>query len=90
MSALHPLLERAFSLARPSPPSVSPGLEERVIRGWKAALPLPEPLADFRLALAFACILLFVSFAACYGFLTPSADPLLILANSAVQSSLQP
>lgn len=88
MSALHPLLQRAFSLARPSPPPPSSGLEERVILGWKARLTLPEPLTDFRLALAFACILLFAS--AAYSFLAPPTDPFLILANSAVQSSLQP
>ena len=90
MTPLHPLIERAFDLARTEPGASGPPLflEERVIADWRALQAPRDALATHRMALAFACALAIVSLVITYGFITPEIDPAVAIANAALQESL--
>lgn len=87
MKGLDPLLQRAFSLARPeAPPEPPPFLEARVIAGWRAQETAPESAAVYHWALALAGLVLALSFLAEKFF--SSSDAVVVLANSAIVNSL--
>jgi len=90
MKPLHPLLQRAFSLVRSVPETPpSPWMEERVIAGWKQSLreASEATLRTYRFGLACAALVLMLSLAA-YGWLAPTDDPSISIANAAIEDGL--
>ncbi len=91
MKPLHPILVRAFALAKPEISPAAPDLEERVLGDWKKALPRrkTDGLRDLRLAFFGALTVLLLTCAVSVRILNHAPDDSsVVLANSALQIGL--
>lgn len=91
MKPLHPILTRAFALAKTEIAPASPDLEERVLGDWKNARPLknPDSLRDLRVAFFVALTVLVLTCAISAPILSRAQeDSSVVLANSALHIGL--
>ncbi len=97
MNRINQHWQRLFRAAARAPrdwPAEPPfGFEARVLAGWRSALAADDSallLALLRRAFVCACLMMLLSVAVHYGFLTDPTPNELAVADSAIQMSLLP